>query len=98
MTNIQVDSPRAVISELRICKIPSCLPDLCVCVCVRERERGVGGVCVHIRVYIATRKLYKQKQSNADTVRKELGCIPESKVFLRPQLGNVKRLTNQQLH
>lgn len=87
-----MDSPRAVISELRICEIPSSLPDLCVCV------RGVGGICVHIRVYIATRKLYKQKQSNADTVRKELGCIPESKVFLRPQLGNVKRLTNQQLH
>lgn len=45
MTNIQVDSPRAVISELRICEIPSSLPDLCVCV------RGVGGICVHIRVY-----------------------------------------------
>lgn len=50
---------------------------------------------MYVYVYIAM-KLYKH--SKADTARKELGCIPESKIFLRSQLGNVKRLTNQQLH
>ena len=53
VTNIQVVRPSVVTSELRICEIPSSLPDAraCACVCVYVCVLGVGRIYVCIHIY-----------------------------------------------